>query len=725
MQKIINRAFQISLRNGKDADISFLLLVSLPNTYPKTLPSLKLKFGPAVSPKVQLEAHHLVDQKPRTLLGSEMIFEIATALQDLLDNISGIARGLSLDEERTTELLKAQELEQDDKINPRKPYVVAAEHLPNAHRAEEDQSLSVLSEQAKSRSERRRAKSSIKLDAAEVEANEGLKFDHVVVAKDAEGSPMKFEVVHHRVQYRRGPVTRVSKVHVWNSPKHLEPSLVLKECRFPTCGTEDILKEQIYYLDRRLDQMVQLPANLNIIKPLSFTIRRGEKDDLDPGHWYIAILMELAPQGSMQDLLETVHTIDVEPVRAWTLQLLEGLMFLHRHGVVHACLHLRNILLVKAETGNTVAKLADASYQHTMHVLKNGLNADYSAARSTSWIPPEVMQGSEGKRIAASDIWDLGTTLIQMLFGLKVQSVHPSPRDLTNNVELSQSFRDLLDRMFKSDHRRRPSAFELLPSTFLRSNDGLLSQPTLSRPYKENYEPLHTTIKIARRRRESTKTPSTSRYRTDFVEAGRLGRGGYGEVFRARNKLDGRFYAIKMIQSSSASTLNDVLSEILLLSQLNHPNVVRYFNAWLESEDSSPNGRHESQSSDDSSNSNDAVGDELYENGRSGLDFMSESGPNIVFERDSDDEAPKPRITPEHGTTTILAAAVGNKATTKNESDGEVDEELNDEQAPIADYRLSVERNCRGTPLSTSTLYIQMEYCERKVCLCNSSINLY
>lgn len=55
-------------------------------------------------------------------------------------------------------------------------------------------------------------------------------------------------------------------------------------------------------------------------------------------------------------------------------------------------------------------------------------------------------------------------------------------------------------------------------------------------------------------------------------------------VVRARNKLDGRFYAVKKIKSRSASSLNDVLSEIIILSQLNHPYVVRYYNAWLEDE---------------------------------------------------------------------------------------------------------------------------------------------
>lgn len=39
----------------------------------------------------------------------------------------------------------------------------------------------------------------------------------------------------------------------------------------------------------------------------------------------------------------------------------------------------------------------------------------------------------------------------------------------------------------------------------------------------------------------------TSRYLTDFEPVDCLGKGGYGVVFEARNKLDGRHYAIKRI----------------------------------------------------------------------------------------------------------------------------------------------------------------------------------
>lgn len=718
MQKITNRAFDISLRNGEDPDVALVLSISFPNTYPKSLPQLSLCFGPGVPAKVQLASKDLVTQKPRTLLGSEMIFEIAATLQDLLDNVPRTAEAPTLEEERAAQLALSQQMKQRDSARTVESNTTVTTEEAKARQTEEDEALIIMMEQAQTRAEKRKEKPPGKPAAAEIEANEGLQLDHVITAKDAEGSLTNFQVIHHRVRYREGPVTKVTKVHIWNAPRHLEPFLVLKECRFPVHGLQDILKKQLFDLDQRLEQMVQLPDNLNIIKPLGFVIKRGETEDPDPEHWQVAILMELMPKGSMQDLLETVHVLDLEVFRAWALQLLEGLMFYHRHGIIHASIHVRNMLLIKADTGNTVVKLADASYQHAMHVMKNGPTADYSAATSINWICPEVINGNEGIRVTASDIWDLGTTLVQMLFGLKVQSVHRSPRDLIENLKLSRSLEELLDHIFKSDHRRRPSAFELLPSEFFRNDDSILSQAQAPRSSHDNDPSQRTFLELSRQRRESAIAPSISRYKNDFVEAGYLGRGGYGEVVRARNKLDGRFYAIKLIKSRSASALNDVLSEIMLLSQLNHTNIVRYFNAWLESEEIPVDRRTQSDSSETSTDNEDEEEEDVFEEYPSGLDFMSESGPNIVFESDSDDEAPKPRIASGASTDANGISVPDDNDTTGDEAHDDDSKEVNgDRETSGLETPLNGKRSVSSLPPAKSTLYIQMEYCERKVCM--------
>ncbi len=388
----------------------------------------------------------------------------------------------------------------------------------------------------------------------------------------------------------------------------------------------------------------------------------------------------------MHDLLDTVGTLSIGSTRAWAIQLIEGLEFYHRNGIIHGSVHLNNVLLEKAETGTTSVKLSDGGYQQDLHLLQNRTSVDYATAASAYWSAPEVSSSAEGKPIAATDIWDLGVILLQMMFGLEVQSLHQSPNALLEDLDLSRSLEDLLDKVFRADSKKRPSAFELLPSEFLRNDDPILDEQVSQSMLREDLSASYSTFKAPRQRRDSMHAGFTSsRYANDFVESGRLGRGGYGEVVKARNKLDGRFYAIKRIRQSSPAALDNVLSEIILLSQLNHPYVVRYFTAWIENE-----GPSESESDSSSNGSAPSVGPDIVFGKSSGaLDFISSSGPNIQFGYGSDEDA-------------------SSEAIDEDDSD-EGDVEDSDEN-PVARRRSSSHEQAVKT-----TLYIQMEYCERKV----------
>ncbi|NXV81923.1 E2AK1 kinase, partial [Atlantisia rogersi] len=76
----------------------------------------------------------------------------------------------------------------------------------------------------------------------------------------------------------------------------------------------------------------------------------------------------------------------------------------------------------------------------------------------------------------------------------------------------------------------------------------------------------------------------TSRYLNEFDELARLGEGGYGKVYKVRNKLDGQFYAIKKINIKKATRRDcmKVLREVKVLAGLQHPNIVGYHTAWME-----------------------------------------------------------------------------------------------------------------------------------------------
>ncbi|XP_058037185.1 eukaryotic translation initiation factor 2-alpha kinase 3 isoform X2 [Ahaetulla prasina] len=74
-----------------------------------------------------------------------------------------------------------------------------------------------------------------------------------------------------------------------------------------------------------------------------------------------------------------------------------------------------------------------------------------------------------------------------------------------------------------------------------------------------------------------------SRYLTDFEPVQCLGHGGFGVVFEARNKVDDCNYAIKRIHLPNRELAREkVMREVKALAKLEHPSIVRYFNAWLE-----------------------------------------------------------------------------------------------------------------------------------------------
>ncbi|EMC91617.1 hypothetical protein BAUCODRAFT_299027 [Baudoinia panamericana UAMH 10762] len=110
----------------------------------------------------------------------------------------------------------------------------------------------------------------------------------------------------------------------------------------------------------------------------------------------------------------------------------------------------------------------------------------------------------------------------------------------------------------------------------------------------------------------------SSRYVRDFDELSILGRGGYGVVYRVRNRLDNLEYAVKKVPISAARIarirshgqreLDQLLSEVRTLARLDHPNIVRYFTGWIEWSDNSalpPQAVHETGQRDDSEASRD------------------------------------------------------------------------------------------------------------------------
>ncbi|XP_043991709.1 interferon-induced, double-stranded RNA-activated protein kinase isoform X3 [Gambusia affinis] len=78
---------------------------------------------------------------------------------------------------------------------------------------------------------------------------------------------------------------------------------------------------------------------------------------------------------------------------------------------------------------------------------------------------------------------------------------------------------------------------------------------------------------------QSVKSPTqtVSRFATDYESIEQLDKGAFGRVFKAKRKLEGKYYAVKIVRYKEKT-----LEEVKVLSELNHCNIVRYHSCWLE-----------------------------------------------------------------------------------------------------------------------------------------------
>lgn len=80
-------------------------------------------------------------------------------------------------------------------------------------------------------------------------------------------------------------------------------------------------------------------------------------------------------------------------------------------------------------------------------------------------------------------------------------------------------------------------------------------------------------------------SPLLSRFENDFEEIKSIGKGGFGKVVQVINKIDGRTYAIKKVKLTRHYA--KIIQEVKTLSILEHKNIIRYYQSWIETESDS------------------------------------------------------------------------------------------------------------------------------------------
>ena len=121
----------------------------------------------------------------------------------------------------------------------------------------------------------------------------------------------------------------------------------------------------------------------------------------------VVIVSEYAPGGSLEDWLKTHGKMSVEKSVETTIQILDGLEFLHSRNIIHRDLKPANILL----QGKT-PRLADFGISRAIKTTAASQSQNISG--TFAYMSPEAL---DGKRSVQTDIWSVGVNLYQFLTG--------------------------------------------------------------------------------------------------------------------------------------------------------------------------------------------------------------------------------------------------------------------------------------------------------------------
>ncbi|TKY88600.1 hypothetical protein EX895_002589 [Sporisorium graminicola] len=395
-------------------------------------------------------------------------------------------------------------------------------------------------------------------------------------------------------------------------------------------------KRKLEEVEFEFDKLVKVrePGLVNV---LASAVTRT----VDPQGWKLSVVIERTDGLCLRDLLEQCDSLPWRRVRHYLLALLKTIDSLHTRNLVHRSINADSIFVEgRTQAGMaSVIRLAGACYSrrlkdmHKSNPLNDLVGPIDEDVQPDTWKAPESIDqplSYSRKR----DIWDLGICACQMLFGLDCIVEYDLPEHLLRgNKKLDPHVQAFLLLMLERSSKKRPTAAALVSrlDELILYEDTELAEDSNTKMPEQSATPAAGTaakaIKATPRpgtaRQQSDlqnnhlaspspkigtalnadgfqsigslwpfRSPSgtgaphaatSSRYLSDFEEVEFLGKGAFGSVVKARNRLDGRFYAVKKIKLSSSPDEDErTLREISALSRLDHPHIVRYSTCWIE-----------------------------------------------------------------------------------------------------------------------------------------------
>jgi DNA segregation ATPase FtsK/SpoIIIE-like protein len=196
--------------------------------------------------------------------------------------------------------------------------------------------------------------------------------------------------------------------------------------------------------------------------------------DADEYDGQIVIVSEYAPDGSLEEWLRANGKMSVERAIETTIQILDGLEFLHSRNIIHRDLKPANILL----QGNT-PRLADFGISRALQTTVASQSQNISG--TFAYMLPEAL---DGKRSFQTDIWAVGVNLHQFLTGIlpfpqkepsamiaaiMMREFEPLPADVPQNLQnvIAKALAKLPENRYKTTGAMRGDLRLILRGDFV------------------------------------------------------------------------------------------------------------------------------------------------------------------------------------------------------------------------------------------------------------------
>ncbi|XP_062562568.1 eIF-2-alpha kinase GCN2 [Armigeres subalbatus] len=635
--------------------------------YPKYPPKIELENTKGLSDMLVQELLDALKKQADELKGEVMIYELAATVEEFLHKYNAPPKGSFYDE-----MLANQEKKARDQFNTLK--------------AEEDQRKQAIRDELQKRKkvlEKTRRESKLSMNEASPM--------HRSMSSSENSDGNNFRVSDNVCMDHRGSETLFfrdgKKIVKGSCLGHSQRGCVAYsgidvqtgQLLYVTEWNIDLDKEGKTITGQTSDEVVN-----ELERQMSSLTNLRHKNLISYEGMYCKVGKECIDVFVAQDFILGTSVFTVSGSLGWSAEgasmvakgILEALIYLHNNGVSHDNLSDSSVFI------DNSGSIRVADYKLIAYIQ-------------------ELVNNQQGVR---SDLPALGS-LIESLF-----NAHSEMKDF---IERCKSERTI-------------SASDLLEHPFLRP---ILFQDIPRKKHHPPRDPKPSDMQTVDRSHpipafmNTSLTTEKSRLQTEFEVLTYIGKGAYGDVLKVRNILDNRQYAIKriLLPVRSKQFYKKMTREVELLSRLNHENVVRYYNSWVEAVSSGEQQQNGMESSCDWSISGGGSAPKCVtsakvikknndKNNDWGLDCMALDSSSSDDDDDDDDDDDVGGGGSSDGIEFVDSN--GEVATYASFSDGLTGDKARADSAA-------------GGNLEVLYMYIQMEFCEKSTLRTAIDSNLY